>query len=281
MKIAVFGSEGQLGQALVRVLSDHEVVAFSHQAVDIGDREAVLSACSAAKPSVLINAAAMTNVDACESDPQAAYRNNALGARWLGEASSRLGALLVQISTDYVFPGRAEGLYNEWDEPCALQEYGRSKLAGERDVQSIASRHLIVRTSWLYGGSGNGFVRSILAKARMGTALQVVTDQVGSPSFTSDVAAGVRRLIDQGALGVVHLTNKGRVSRLAFAEEIVHLAGLNVLITPIVSTQVTTPAKRPTDTSLASLVCSSIGNEMRGWKDALSVYIQEEGQHDN
>lgn len=281
MKIAVFGSEGQLGQALVRALSDHELVAFSHQAVNIGDREAVFNACSSSKPSVLINAAAMTNVDECESDPEAAYRTNALGARWLAEASSRLEALLVQISTDYVFPGRAGGLYNEWDEPGALQEYGKSKLAGERDVQSIASRHLIVRTSWLYGGAGNGFVRSILAKARSGTPLQVVTDQVGSPSFTSDVAVGVRRLIDQGALGVVHLTNKGRVSRLEFAEELVHQAGFHVPITPIESSQMTTHVKRPMDTSLASLACLSTGNELRGWKHALSAYIHEEGRHGN
>ncbi len=279
MRLAVFGASGQLGQVLPPHFPHAEISLFPSERIDISDLLAVQSAVSAVRPDVVINAAAMTDVDGCEKDPEAAFRANALGPRWLAQEVSRSGALLVQVSTDFVFPGRPEGSYHEWDIAHPVQVYGQSKLAGEEEVRSSGCRHLIVRTAWLYGGFDRGFVLAILRKALAGQSLRVVVDQVGSPSFTHDIAGGIAKLLALGVTGTVHLANHGSVSRFGLAEVILREAGIDVPLEPISSEEISAPALRPADTSLTSFVTSGLGLAMRPWHEALHEFVKEALDH--
>ena len=282
MKVAIFGADGQLGRALTHTLdTQYELVLFTHSLVDIADRETVRVTLAACRPSVVINAAAMTDVNFCERDPAAAHRVNALGARWLAEGSKALGALLLHVSTDYVFSGRDHGCYHEWDETSPLQEYGRSKLAGEHEVRSVATRFAIIRTSWLYGGQQRGFVPSILDRGRQGLPLRVVSNQRGSPSYTRDVAEGIGSLLAIGVEGTVHLSNTGCVSRYGLAKEICRQAGIPASIEALDSVESTSPAQRPSNTSIISHVTPSLGIHMRPWKEALADFLEEEAKRGN
>lgn len=279
MKVAVFGANGQLGQALALQFPHAQLTLLSHKQADISDVQAVRSALSAERPDVVVNVAAMTDVDGCQKDSDTAYRANALGARWLAQEACRSGALLVHVSTDFVFPGRPEGAYHEWDAPCPIQVYGQSKLAGEEEIRGSGCRHLLVRTSWLYGGLGRGFVLAILRKGISGQPLRVVADQVGSPSFTRDVAEGIAKLIALEVTGTVHLANHGSISRFGLAEAILREAGINVSLEPISSEEISAPALRPSDTSLTSFVTSDLGLTMRPWREALHEFVKEALDH--
>jgi dTDP-4-dehydrorhamnose reductase len=242
----------------------------------VGGRiDRVDEAVDAGRIDVVINAAAMTDVDGCERDETAAYRNNALAARWLAIAAERHKAFLIHVSTDYVFSGEKGSPYHEWDATGPIQTYGSSKLAGEAEVRVHSSRHLIARTSWLYGGPEKGFVRAILRRAKQGEPLRVVVDQAGSPSFTGDVAVGLIDLMEAGVYGTVHLANAGGASRFDLAREIVRQTGLGVDVLPL-DVAPSTPAARPRNTSLASLVLGSVGIRMPTWQEGLHAFMQGE-----
>lgn len=279
MRVAVFGAGGQLGQALQEVLqhSDrHDVLPFTRADVDVADRAAVDGAVEASRPDVLINVAAMTDVDGCERDQAWAYRCNSLAARWLAVAAERHGALLIHVSTDYVFSGEKGAPYHEWNTTEPIQAYGSSKLAGEGEVRWHCPRHLIVRTSWLYGGPDKGFVRAILRLAKQGDPLHVVADQAGSPSFAGDVARGITGLMDRGAVGTVHVANTGRASRFEFAQEIVRQAGYKVPVQTLETAPVPSVARRPRDTALESLVLDGLGVQMPTWQEGLQAFLSRE-----
>lgn len=278
MRVAIFGAGGQLGQALEEVLQQlgrSDVKAFAKADVDVTDPSAVAAAVQAYRPDVLINAAAMTDVDGCERNEAAAYQVNALAARWLACQAERLGALFIHVSTDYVFDGQKGAPYHEWDAVRPIQAYGHSKQMGEEEVRSHCPRHLIVRTSWLYGGSDKGFVRAVLRRAKSGEAPSVVTAQSGSPSYAGDVARGICDLMDKGAVGTVHLSNAGRASRFEFAEEIVRQAGLSVAVLPAGEAPATALAQRPSDTSLTSFVLETVGIRMPSWQEGLQSFIRD------
>ena len=275
MKVVIFGASGQLGRCLAPGWPHAQVSLFPREVVDVSDLNSVRSAITSEQPDVVINAAAMTDVDGCEKDPNTAFRVNALGPRWLAQEAPRSGALLVQISTDFVFGGRPEGAYHEWDAVRPVQIYGRSKLAGEEEVRGSGCQHLIVRTAWLYGGHARGFVPAILRRALGGQSLRVVEDQVGSPSLTHDVAAGIAKLVASGATGTVHLANAGSVSRFDLAKEILREAGVDVPVSPISSAEISAPALRPSNTSLASFVTPGLGLTMRPWQEALHEFVKE------
>lgn len=278
MKIIIFGAGGQLGLAFVKSLSGkHSVSALTKREIDVTDRIAVSEAVNSVRPDVLINAAALTDVDGCERSPDSAYITNGLAVRWQAQAAEGVRALFVQISTDYVFDGRKGSPYHEWDPVGPIQVYGSSKLAGEWEARLLLSRHLIVRTSWLYGGHEKGFLQAVLRQAREGKPLSVVTTQAGSPSFTGDVAKAVGDLIEAGVFGTVHLTNGGRATRYDFAREIVNVAGIDADISPAEVMPPTALAPRPRDTSLRSLVAAAAGVRMRPWQDALEEFIKQEG----
>jgi len=201
---------------------ESEVVAATHHELDVADRDAVLAAVVSLEPDVVIHAAAWTAVDACELDPSRAFAVNAYGTRNVAEAARRVGAHVVYLSTDYVFDGTLERPYHEWDEPAPRSAYGRSKLAGERELDPAAT---VVRTSWVCGRSGQNMVRTILGLLERRAPLRFVEDQRGSPTIAADLAATVLRLGRERRPGVFHVTNQGATNWHGFARAVVAFAG--------------------------------------------------------
>ncbi len=223
MRILVTGAGGQLGHDLVRTCTDagDEVIACSSAQLDLGDRDSVAQAITGSAPDVVVNAGAWTAVDDCESEPDRAWRVNALGPRWVADAARRVGAHVVQVSTDYVFDGTKDGPYVEWDTPNPQSAYGRSKLGGEREVDAS---HAIVRTAWVCGAHGKNMVKTVLALAER-PELAFVDDQRGSPTFTADLAAAIRQLAVLRLPGTFHVTNQGATTWYGFVRDILELAG--------------------------------------------------------
>ncbi len=229
MRVAITGTSGQLGRDTATVYegAGHDVVEFDLAGegpaqLDIGDRAAVLEAFGAAKPDLIISCAAFTAVDACETEVDLAYRANAMGPRHIAEAARATGAHLVHISTDYVFDGTKDSPYVEWDAPNPQSVYGASKLAGELEVGPEAT---IVRTSWVCGQHGNNIVKTILRLLGSHPELKFVNDQVGHPTFTTDLAQQLFTLGSQRRPGIFHVTNAGAVSWYEFAREVTAAAG--------------------------------------------------------
>jgi dTDP-4-dehydrorhamnose reductase len=224
VKILITGAAGALGRDLVVAFGGHDVVAASHEHLDVSDRDAVLQAVGQTRPDAVVHAGAWTNVDGCELDPDRAFKVNALGTRYVAEAARWAGAAVCYVSTDYVFDGRASHPYTEWDTTNPVSAYGRSKLGGEHALQP---HDTIVRTSWVCGRHGRNFVKTILERATDGQALTVVDDQHGCPSFTEDLASMIRRLVVERRPGLFHVTNQGATTWFRLAREVVGLAGLD------------------------------------------------------
>ena len=261
MRVLVTGAGGQLGRDCVArfTSSGHEVVACDRAQLDTGDRDAVLSAVTTLRPAAIVHCAAWTAVDACEADPDRAFRDNALGPRWMYEAAKRVDAHLCHISTDYVFGGDKPAPYVEWDDPDPRSVYGRSKLAGEREVGPDAT---IVRTSWVCGVHGNNMVKTILRLAGQHDRLRFVADQRGHPTFTDDLAGAVYRLVIDRRAGVHHVTNQGAVSWFEFAQEVLRAAGLDPnRVEPITTAELDPPrpAPRPANSVLDNAVLRLAG----------------------
>jgi dTDP-4-dehydrorhamnose reductase len=245
MRVLVTGAGGQLGREVVEVCASagDEVVGCERAALDVSDRDQVMQVVAAASPDVVVHAAAYTNVDGCETDPDQAYAVNALGTRHVAEAARLVGARVCYVSTDYVFDGTAGAPYREWDATNPMSVYGRSKLAGERVLQP---EDTVVRTSWVCGRYGRNFVKTILTKAAEGEPLRVVDDQHGCPTFAEDLAAMIRRLVAARLPGVFHVTNQGATTWYRFARDAVAAAGLDVdLVAPISTAEMAPPRPAP------------------------------------
>ena len=256
MRILVTGAGGQLGTDVVRLASlepRHEVVAATRADLDVGDRDAVMSAVTSIRPDLVVHAAAWTEVDACESDPDKAWRVNALGCRYLAEAAGVAGSHVVGVSTDYVFDGTSPEPYNEWDRPNPLGAYGRSKLAGEVELRSGLPAATIVRTSWVCGTNGANMVKTILRLASGDSKLRFVDDQHGCPTFTEDLAGMLLRLGAARRSGLFHVTNQGRTTWFGFAQAVMQAAGLDPSRVEPISTHnldPPRPAPRPANSVL-------------------------------
>ncbi|MGZ4673517.1 MAG: dTDP-4-dehydrorhamnose reductase [Ilumatobacteraceae bacterium] len=251
----ITGAGGQLGLDLVRCceVAGDEVMPATHAMLDVADRDAVHGCVSVLRPDVVINCAAWTAVDACESDPERAQALNGLAVRWLAESCDRAAARLLQISTDYVFDGALDRPYNEWDDPAPQSVYGTSKLAGEREALALGASATVVRTSWVCGQNGSNMVRTIMRLAGQQTELAFVTDQVGHPTFTPDLAPMIRRLAVDRRSGIHHVTNQSTTSWYGFARDVVSAMGNNPdMVRPIVTAdlQPPRPAKRPANSVL-------------------------------
>jgi dTDP-4-dehydrorhamnose reductase len=278
MKILILGHKGMLGSDLmVRLAAGHEVTGKDVEDFDLAAEEECRRIVAEASPDVVVNAAAYTNVDGCEADRDRCFAVNAVGVRNLALACHGRGILMVHFSTDYVFDGRSRTPYAEEDEPNPLNVYGASKLEGERYLAALADRWLLIRTAWLYGKNGRNFVKTILEKAATVKTLDVVDDQIGSPTYSWDLAAAVRLLIEGRHEGIFHVANRGRCSWHEFADRIVHVAGMDdVTVRPISSANLTRPAARPAWSVLTTRKFSeTTGRAMRFWQIALADYLEQ------
>jgi dTDP-4-dehydrorhamnose reductase len=276
MTILVIGAKGMLGKDLVPILStEHKVVGMGHEEIDIRDEEAVKGVFQRLQPNLVINAAAYTEVDESEFQPEKAYSVNAEGARHVAEACAMIHARLFHLSTDYVFDGLSPRPYREEDPPNPMNVYGATKLKGEKLIREILNESLIIRTAWLYGHHGRNFVKAILGQAAQKKEIRVVNDQRGSPTFTQDLSRAILHLIPTAAKGIVHVTNSGSCSWFEFAQEILTEKGIGeVVVVPISSEELKRPARRPANSVLdCSLYKSLTGQTMRSWKEGLRDYI--------
>ncbi len=266
LRILITGANGQLGRSLQEVLTTDELLPLPHADADVTD-PTVVERIASWRPDVVIHAAAMTDVDGCERNPDAAYRVNALGTRNVAVACQEANAAMVYISTDYVFDGTKGDAYWEFDAPNPLSAYGASKLAGEQIVQQLLNRFWIVRTAWLYRPGHRNFVSTILRLAQQQDEIRVVETEVGSPTYAPDLAAAIAQLIRRPLYGVYHLVNRGQCSRYEFARRIVELARLPARVVPV--KQFPRPAQRPAYAPLRNFAGTQIGIELRHWEAAL------------
>jgi dTDP-4-dehydrorhamnose reductase len=280
MRVLITGAGGQLGLDLVQCcgIAGDEVVAASRAVLDVGDRDAVHAHVSMMRPDVVINCAAWTAVDACESDPEKALALNALAVRWLAEGCDRAAARLVQISTDYVFDGLLDRPYHEWDITAPQSVYGVSKLAGEREALQLGASATVVRTSWLCGQHGANMVRTIMRLADQHTELAFVDDQVGHPTFTQDLAQMIRRLAVDRRSGVHHVTNQTATTWYGFARDVVAAMGKSPdIVRPITTAELQPPrpAKRPANSMLDNAALRMSGLPMlRDFHEPLRETVQ-------
>jgi dTDP-4-dehydrorhamnose reductase len=268
MKLLVTGAGGQLGRDLVlhATARGDEVVAGDRSVIDVTDRDAVLGAVTSFRPDAVVNCAAWTAVDACESDPERALAANAMAVRWIAEACHRVGAHLVTVSTDYVFDGALDRPYHEWDVTNPLGMYGKSKLAGEREALALGASAAVVRTSWVCGEHGANMVKTIMRLVAGGDdtpgRLAFVDDQRGHPTMTADLAPMLRRLALDRRSGVHHITNQGAVSWFEFAQAVVSAMGRSPeLVRPIATVDLDPPrpAPRPKNSVLDNAVLRAAG----------------------
>jgi dTDP-4-dehydrorhamnose reductase len=253
----------------------HEFVGYDLPELDITDPSAVEAAVAGARPDAVINCAAFTAVDAAEKQEAAALAVNGTAVTNVARASEAAGALLLQLSTDYVFDGSLDRAYREGDPPKPVSVYGRTKLAGERATE-LARRHLIVRTAWLFGEGAN-FVAAIRRQLDAGTkTLRVVNDQRGCPTYTVDLADALLRLLASGTMGVIHAVNAGSATWFEFALEVVRRLGSEVEVVPISTAEADRQAPRPAVSVLdTSELRRILGSELPPWQDALGRYLHE------
>ena len=274
MRIFITGAQGQLGRALLAQFADGAVFPGDLPECDITDRACVAQAVSQFEPDVVVHAAAMTDVDGCARDPDAAYRVNALGTQNVALACQSAGCPMLYVSTNEVFDGSKTEPYLEFDAANPINAYGRSKLAGETVVRDLLTRFYIVRTAWLYGQEGNHFVSKIIRRADKEGRLRVVADEVGSPTYAQDLASGVRRLIQTGAFGVYHFVNDGIASRYDLARQIMQLGGRgHVPVEPITLAEFSRPSTPPPYTPLRNFCGAALGITFRPWQAALAEYL--------
>jgi len=296
VRVLVTGAGGQLGHDLVEALSGKvpsgglqgdiatgrlgmrsacEVTGANHRALDVTDRDAVLGAVEGVRPDVVVHAAAWTAVDACEGDPDRAFATNSLGTRNVAEAARRFAAHVVYVSTDYVFDGTSTLPYHEWDEPCPVSVYGRSKLGGERELDPGAT---IVRTSWVCGAHGENMVHTVLRLAAGGGKLRFVDDQRGSPTFTADLAGAICTLATERLSGTFHVTNQGVTTRHGFAAAVLAASGddpSRVEPIPTAELKPPHPARRPANSVLDNAALRLAGMPLLpDWHDGLERLLE-------
>lgn len=278
MRILVTGASGQLGYDVERELERRgiEHLGTSSRELDITDREAVEHLMQSYRPDAVIHCAAYTKVDLAEDEPERCWAVNADGTRNLAAACREIGAKMLYISTDYVFPGTGERSYETGDPTGPVNTYGRSKLAGELAVQSLLEKYFIVRISWVFGKNGNNFVKTMLRLAETKAELSVVCDQIGSPTYTADLAPLLCDMVQTERYGVYHATNEGTCAWSEFAEAIFELAGRQVVVHPIPTSAYPTRAARPLNSRMSKECLHSNGfQELPEWKNALARYLKE------
>jgi len=277
MKILVVGYRGLLGIDLMEALgSVYDVYGMGLPELDITNPEQCVKKVKELRPDVILNAAALARVDACETSQQEAFLVNGHGAGNLAAAAATIGSLLVHYSTDYIFDGKNPEPYREEDQPNPQSVYGKSKLLGENLIREHCPDHMILRTSWLFGKNGANFIRTILETAHRGSPLRVVSDQKGSPTYSLDLAAHTRMMIEAGCRGTYHVTNSGSCTWYDLASKTLEWAGIRgTSITPVKSEAFPRPAPRPANSVLANSHLQRDGLPlMRPWQAAAREFVE-------
>ncbi|MCR1875988.1 dTDP-4-dehydrorhamnose reductase [Paraclostridium bifermentans] len=279
MKVIVTGGKGQLGLELTKQLSldsKYQVISTDRNELNILDFNQANSFIEEVKPNIVINCAAHTAVDLCETDIENAYKINALGTRNLAICCENIGAKFVQVSTDYVFDGNVSRPYREDDTTCPNSIYGTSKLMGEQFTKEFCSKYFIIRTAWLYG-DGNNFVKTMLKLSETNKELNVVDDQIGSPTSTVDVARAIINLINTEYYGTYHATCEGQCSWYEFAKKIFEMKNIDITVNPVTSEQFKRPAPRPAYSVLDNFMLKLVNlNTFRSWEESLEEYLKGE-----
>lgn len=276
MKTLVTGISGQLGYDIGKELERRGLsyLGVNTLNMDLIDHNKIKEVISSYHPDIIIHCAAYTDVDKAEKEPELCHSVNTEGTRQIAMACSAIDAKLVYISTDYVFDGQKESPYDIGDEPHPLNVYGKSKMEGELEVKKYLAKYFIVRTSWAFGIHGHNFVKSILQAARTREKLNVVNDQIGSPTYTKDLAALLCDMVVTDHYGIYHATNEGCCSRAEFADEIIKMAGLGTKIKKVTSAEFPSAACRPHNSCLSKDSLERCGfHRLRNWKEALREYI--------
>ena len=278
MKVLVTGVKGQLGYDVCRILSERgiENVGVDIEDFDITDEKAVKDYITACKPDAIVHCSAFTAVDKAEDVPEICHAVNCEGPRNIARAAKEIGAKMMYISTDYVFSGTGESFYTPDDTPAPVSVYGKTKHLGECAVKEILDAYFIVRISWVFGINGGNFVKTMLRLAETKTDLNVVCDQIGSPTYTFDLAKLLCDMIVTDRYGTYHATNEGICSWAEFAAEIMAQAGKSTVIHPIPSSEYPTKATRPLNSRMSKDKLEQNGfARLPDWKDALARYLKE------
>lgn len=272
MKVLILGAKGMLGADLVSAFRGHDVTAWDFDELDITEHEQVRRALDKLRPEVVVNAAALTDVDACQSKPEHANEVNGYAVGAIASVCKSIGAVLIYYSTDYIFDGQRKQGYAEHEVPDPINAYGQSKLLGERLIAHAMTDYYILRSSWLFGKNGKNFIRTMLELSRSQSKVQVVNDQHGKPTYTKDLAAGTLAIVEQKPrFGIYHIVNEDETTWFDFAVEIFDAAGKNVKAEPITSAELDRPAPRP----LYSTLVNSRLPRLRSWREALRDYLKE------
>ena len=277
MKILLLGHKGMLGSDLLLKLKiEHDVVGLDIEEINIVSANECKESIVEIEPDIVINAAAYTNVDECETAKDECFAVNAEAVKNIAEACRDKNIRIIHFSTDYVFDGTAKQPYKEDHQCNPINTYGASKMAGERYLRSLSENYILIRTAWLYGVNGKNFVQTILEKVKTTKKLTVVDDQTGSPTYTKDLAAAVDLLITQNAKGIFHITNRGNCSWYQFAVKILQEAGIHDIdVTPIRSDQLQRPATRPAYSVLSmQKFIQTTGKTMQPWQLGLQDYLE-------
>jgi len=276
LKVLVTGANGQLGQELVRLQAGDaiEIIGFGRDGLDIADMASCRRVLQEQRPDAIIHCAAYTAVDQAEAEPDEAYRINAAGTRNLAVAAEEIGAKLCYISTDYVFDGNGTKPYTEYDRVDPRTVYGMSKLAGEQLAQTLCSRYFVVRTSWVYGKYGINFVKTMLKLGGERDILKVVNDQIGSPTYTLDLAQFLIELAQTDNYGIYHASNTGTCSWFEFAQAIFEENGYHVKVEPCTTAEFPRPAPRPAYSVMDHAAIRYNGlKPLRPWREALKSFL--------
>lgn len=278
-KIVITGAEGQLGKEIVQFLNsigNYDVYGFGKSQLDVTNEHEVKKVIEPLRPQTIIHCAAYTHVDRAETEKDQAFLINRIGTENVTRVSEEIKSKLVYISTDYVFDGCSSIPYDEFSLPSPINVYGRSKLAGEKIVKELHSRYFIVRTSWLYGSFGENFVKTMLKLARENEELLVVTDQIGSPTYTVDLTKQLVSLIETDIYGTYHISNEGSCSWHEFAVKIFKLTNSSVTVKKCLTKDFPRPAKRPPYSVLDNIALRLYGfNRMPDWQDGLRRLLQQ------
>lgn len=279
-RILITGADGRLGSALTKLLEGggDTVLPSDRDTLDVGDWTAVRHSITSAHPDIVINAAAYTDVDGCARDPELAYRINGVGAGNLAAAAYEIHAMMIQVSTNEVFDGKAAQPYRENDRPTPINPYGASKWAGEQAVMRANPNHQIVRTAWLFAHGGRNFIQAILGAATAGKPLRVVTDEIANPTYTGDLAEALLALAATGRPGTYHLVNAGAVSRYDFARYALDRAGhKSTPVQPITSADWPRASTPPLNCGLHNTAAAALGVTLRPWQAAVDAFLEREG----